>query len=207
MRQTERQTSDETTTHFVLRVYKLLRRLYAHCWKVYYSEINIFYNLIIIWRWFNPQSIGTPAGDGGGWPYGVKVLAPRVVGVAVYSLCDVHVSAGSGGVQGDPSLVIWLIDAGTVFHQECHHVHVIIYTRLEITHTRTSAQGEALKSVFHNDDTEREEIRAKLVITLKWPLRQKWGSHIHTSAYTTAAQIHLTAYGGWGGGSNMVLLI
>lgn len=91
--------------------------------------------------------------------------------VAVYSLCDVHVSTGSGGVQGDPSLIIRLIDAGTVFHQERHHVHVIVYTRLEINTQTWAHWGALIRVCFIMIQRGRSlELRAEVVITLKWPL-------------------------------------
>lgn len=70
---------------------------------------------------------------------------PQVATLAVYSLCNVKVSTGSGSMQGDPSLVIRLIDAGAMLHQKRHHVHVIIYTCLEIKH-KTHTDLSMLKS-------------------------------------------------------------
>lgn len=46
-------------------------------------------------------------------------------------LGDVEVSAGGSGVKGDPALIVGLVDAGPVFHQEGHHVNIIIYAGLE----------------------------------------------------------------------------
>lgn len=34
-------------------------------------------------------------------------------------------------MEGDPALVVGLVDAGPVLHQEGHHVNVVIYTCLE----------------------------------------------------------------------------
>lgn len=41
-------------------------------------------------------------------------------------LCDIQVSTGRCGVEGDPALVVRLVDAGSVLHQESHHVHVVV---------------------------------------------------------------------------------
>lgn len=43
----------------------------------------------------------------------------------------VQVSTRGRGVKRDPALVVRLVDARTVLHQERHHVHVIIYAGLE----------------------------------------------------------------------------
>ena len=58
----------------------------------------------------------------------VKVIPPPP---QQYSLCYVHVSTGGCRVQGDPALVVWLVDAGSMLHQEGHHVNVVIYARLQ----------------------------------------------------------------------------
>ena len=34
-------------------------------------------------------------------------------------------------MQGDPALVVGLVDAGVVLHQEGHHVHVVVDACLE----------------------------------------------------------------------------
>lgn len=34
-------------------------------------------------------------------------------------------------MEGDPALVVGLVDAGSVFHQESHHVDVVVYARLK----------------------------------------------------------------------------
>lgn len=47
------------------------------------------------------------------------------------SLCNVQVSAGGCGVQGDPALVVRLVDSSSVLHQERHHVHVVVYAGLK----------------------------------------------------------------------------
>lgn len=46
-------------------------------------------------------------------------------------LSDVEVSAGSGSVKGNPAFIVGLVDAGSMLHQEGHHVHIIIYAGLE----------------------------------------------------------------------------
>lgn len=33
-------------------------------------------------------------------------------------------------MEGDPALVVRLVDAGSVLHQESHHVHIVVYTCL-----------------------------------------------------------------------------
>ncbi len=34
-------------------------------------------------------------------------------------------------MEGDPALVVRLVDAGTMLHQESHHVNIVIYARLK----------------------------------------------------------------------------
>lgn len=53
------------------------------------------------------------------------------VHIFCYLLGNVEVSTGGSGVKGDPALIVGLVDAGPVFHQEGHHVHIIIYAGLE----------------------------------------------------------------------------
>lgn len=48
-----------------------------------------------------------------------------------YLLSDVEVSAGGGGVKGDPALVVGLVDTGPMLHKEGHHVYIIIYAGLK----------------------------------------------------------------------------
>lgn len=48
-----------------------------------------------------------------------------------YLLSDVEVSTGGGGVKGDPALIVRLVDAGPMLHQEGHHVYIIIYAGLK----------------------------------------------------------------------------
>lgn len=33
-------------------------------------------------------------------------------------------------MKGEPALVVGLVDAGSVLHQESHHVHVVVDARL-----------------------------------------------------------------------------
>lgn len=33
-------------------------------------------------------------------------------------------------MKGEPALVVGLVDAGSVLHQEGHHVNVVVYARL-----------------------------------------------------------------------------
>ncbi|CAM9231386.1 unnamed protein product [Lampetra planeri] len=40
------------------------------------------------------------------------------------------VSAGGCSVEGDPALIVWLVDTGSMLHQKSHHVHIIIYACL-----------------------------------------------------------------------------
>lgn len=47
-----------------------------------------------------------------------------------HSRCYVEVSAGGSSVKGEPALVVGLVDAGSVLHQESHHVDVVVYARL-----------------------------------------------------------------------------
>lgn len=48
-----------------------------------------------------------------------------------YLLSDVEVSAGGGGVKGDPALIVGLVDTGPMLYQEGHHVYIIIYAGLK----------------------------------------------------------------------------
>lgn len=34
-------------------------------------------------------------------------------------------------MEGDPALIVRLVDAGSVLHQESHHVNIVIYARLK----------------------------------------------------------------------------
>lgn len=36
-------------------------------------------------------------------------------------------------MEGDPALVVGLVDAGSMLHQERHHVHIVVYARLRKT--------------------------------------------------------------------------
>lgn len=47
-----------------------------------------------------------------------------------HSRSYVEVSAGGRGVKGEPALVVGLVDAGAVLHQESHHVDVVVDARL-----------------------------------------------------------------------------
>jgi hypothetical protein len=49
----------------------------------------------------------------------------------LYLLCYVHVSTRGCGVEGDPALIVRLVDGSPMLHQEGHHVHVVIYARLK----------------------------------------------------------------------------
>jgi hypothetical protein len=49
----------------------------------------------------------------------------------LYLLCYVHVSTRGCGVEGDPALIVRLVDGSSMFHQERHHVHVVIYACLK----------------------------------------------------------------------------
>lgn len=33
-------------------------------------------------------------------------------------------------MEGDPALIVRLVDAGSMLHQESHHVNIVIYARL-----------------------------------------------------------------------------
>lgn len=43
-------------------------------------------------------------------------------------------------MEGDPALVVGLVDAGSVFHQESHHVDVVVYARLKERGERESVR-------------------------------------------------------------------
>lgn len=57
----------------------------------------------------------------------------------LYLLSNVEVSAGGGGVKRDPALIVGLVDAGPMLHQEGHHVYIIIYAGLKKKMTRVKA--------------------------------------------------------------------
>lgn len=49
----------------------------------------------------------------------------------LYLLCYVHVSTGGCSMEGDPALIVGLVDGSPMLHQERHHVHIVIYACLK----------------------------------------------------------------------------
>lgn len=68
-----------------------------------------------------------------------------------YLLSDVEVSTGGGGVKGDPALIVGLVDAGPMLHQEGHHVYIIIYAGLKKKKKEKKTTGVNIYQEYHLD--------------------------------------------------------
>lgn len=68
-----------------------------------------------------------------------------------YLLSDIEVSTGGGGVKGDPALIVGLVDAGPMLHQEGHHVYIIIYAGLKKKRKKKRQQELTSKQEYHLD--------------------------------------------------------
>lgn len=51
-------------------------------------------------------------------------------------------------MKGDPALVVGLVDAGSVLHQERHHVHVVVYACLGEGRKEKEERNETTASQF-----------------------------------------------------------
>lgn len=65
-------------------------------------------------------------------------------------------------MEGDPALVVRLVDAGSVLHQESHHVNVVVYARLQEKRARERKERERQVKVTGGAGNATCRVRARM---------------------------------------------